>query len=398
MSRDSRKDLIKAIETQRNSKIIAYITCDRQGLGVPIAQDTVPIIHEHILSIPTNQRQKIDLFIYSRGGHSDVPWTIVSMIREYCREGSFGVLIPYRAHSAATVIALGSDEIVMTKKAELGPIDITMQTGPYNPTEKNSSQRLPISVEDVTGYLEFLKKIGCTNESDKLQTFDLLSKAVHPLALGKVNRLLEETKCVARRLLETRAKPFTDDENEKIITRISSEVYSHSHVIHRTEAVNYIGLKHIKKAEEENIADDMWKLYEEYRNYFELENPFLPEEYLIANNLDEHTWQNLNHACIESYDRLDTCTRSVRVRKLKQIPPNIQLNLKDLSLPQFNIPNLPTGITPQQIAQLIQQVVNTYMQQHLESAVKIAAQEYIKSLPLREFEYTWFDSRWKKEP
>lgn len=48
------------------------------------------------------------------------------MFREYSKQGSFSVLTPYRAHSAATVISLGADEIIMTEKSELGPIDITL--------------------------------------------------------------------------------------------------------------------------------------------------------------------------------------------------------------------------------------------------------------------------------
>lgn len=75
------------------------------------------------------------------------------MFREYSQKGSFSVLIPYRAHSAATVIALGADEIVMTKKAELGPIDITIGSGPYNPTEKDTH---------IRGYLSQLRMLRDT--------------------------------------------------------------------------------------------------------------------------------------------------------------------------------------------------------------------------------------------
>ncbi|GAH72171.1 unnamed protein product, partial [marine sediment metagenome] len=242
------------------------------------------------------QQKKLDLIIYSRGGQSDVPWAIVSMFREYSQQGSFSVLIPYRAHSGATVVTLGADEIVMTRKAELGPIDITMQSGPYNPTEKDSRQRLPISVEDVTGYFSLLEKVGCERPDEKMKGFEFLTNKVHPLALGKVSRLLEETKSVALRLLETRAEPFSDEENRKIVQKISSEVYSHSHAISRTEAIKYIGLKQVKKAEDIGIADKLWELYEEYKALFHLDKPFTPEEYLVSNDLEEHTWTDLNLA------------------------------------------------------------------------------------------------------
>lgn len=200
--RSKRKELIEKIEQKRGSKVITYITSDRVNLAVPIAGDVISIIHEHLLLIPKEKREKIDLFIYSRGGQADVPWALVSMCRQYVEDGTFNVLVPYRAHSAATVISLGADEIIMTKKAELGPIDATMGNGPYNPKENGSNQRLPIAVEDVTGYFSLMEKIGCQRPDEKMRGFELLTTNVHPLALGTINRLLEETKLVAFRFLE----------------------------------------------------------------------------------------------------------------------------------------------------------------------------------------------------
>jgi len=113
MSREKRKELISTIETNRKSKLIAYITSDRPNLSSQIAEDIIPIIYDHIRSISPEERKNIDLFIYSRGGDSDTPWSIVSMFRESTKDGKFNVLIPFRAHSAATMIALGADEIIM---------------------------------------------------------------------------------------------------------------------------------------------------------------------------------------------------------------------------------------------------------------------------------------------
>lgn len=396
MSRNNRKKLIQKIEKKRNSKVITYVTSDRSGLSVPIASDVVSIIHKHILKLKEEDGQKLDLFVYSRGGQSDVPWTIVSMFREYSQKGSFSVLIPYRAHSAATVISLGADEIVMTKKAELGPIDITMSSGPYNPTEKGSNSRLPISVEDVKGYFSLLEKVGCERPDEKMKGFELLTNNVHPLALGNVSRLLEETKLVALRLLSTRAEPFNEDENHEIIKRISSEIYSHNHTINRTEAVKYIGLKQVKNAEDFGIADELWALYEEYNKMFDLENPFNPEEYLISNNLEENTWNDLNLACIESSERVDTCKKNLTIRKIRQIPPEITLNLSNVNIPAIEIPNLPANIKQEEINSIIQQTVGSVAQQTLNDMIKIAVEQLIKSMPQAGFEQLSLSAGWKE--
>lgn len=396
-ARDQRKELIRKIEDTRKSKVITYVTSDRANLSVPIAADVISIINEHILSFTPEERKKIDLFIYSRGGQADVPWALVSMLREYVEDGSFNVLIPYRAHSAATVISLGADEIVMTKKSELGPIDATMGAGPYNPKENGTNQRLPIAVEDVTGYFSLMEKIGCERPDEKMKGFELITKHVHPLALGTVNRLLEETKLVAFRLLSTRKQAFREEKNHEIIKKLSSEVYSHNHAICRNEARKYIGLSQVINAEEAKISDEMWSLYLNYRELFDLENPFKPEEYLVSNNLLEHTWNDLNLACIESIGRLDLCKKSVKVKRVKQIPPQVTLNLNNIQFPPITIPNLPPGINQEGFNILVTQVVNQIVQGALNQASVIAVQQLLASLPDAGFQQLDLNSGWITE-
>lgn len=114
------KELIAKIQKIRGSKVIAFVTGDRQpanAIGAAIAEDSVRPLYEHLLSL--GKTEKIDLYLYSRGGDVSVPWRIVSMFREFCDE--FSILVPYKAHSAATLISLGADKIIMGKKAELSP-------------------------------------------------------------------------------------------------------------------------------------------------------------------------------------------------------------------------------------------------------------------------------------
>lgn len=124
-NRADRVQIIKGIEQSRRSQIIVYFTGDRKPFGSRIAEDAVRPIYEHLLNLQLGKEIKsIDLFLYSRGGDVSVPWRIATMIREFGKE--FNLLIPYKAQSAATLLSLGADNIVMTKKAELGPIDPTL--------------------------------------------------------------------------------------------------------------------------------------------------------------------------------------------------------------------------------------------------------------------------------
>src|SRR3990167_3105513 len=112
--------LIKKIEASRGSKVITYITSDRQGpVNARVAMDIIPFVSQQLRKI--GKVSKIDLFLYTAGGDTMVPWRLVSMIREYC--DTFSVLVPYKAHSAGTMIALGADEIVMNDLSEISPID-----------------------------------------------------------------------------------------------------------------------------------------------------------------------------------------------------------------------------------------------------------------------------------
>src|SRR5947209_650085 len=102
----NRSELIQQLEAHRQSRVITYLTSDRPGpVTAHVAMDIIPIISQQLRQI--GHSNKIDLFLYSTGGDTMVPWRLVSMIREYCHQ--FSVLIPYKAHSAATMISLGAD-------------------------------------------------------------------------------------------------------------------------------------------------------------------------------------------------------------------------------------------------------------------------------------------------
>ena len=119
-----------------------------------MAQDQVRVFFDHLLLLPERPFPKLDVFLVSNGGDSVVPWRLVSLFREFAK--SFNVLIPYRAYSAATLLALGADEIVMHPFGELGPIDPTVSND-FNPKEASTNRVLGISVEDVKSYVNFIK-------------------------------------------------------------------------------------------------------------------------------------------------------------------------------------------------------------------------------------------------
>src|SRR5438067_6643833 len=119
MPRDTRKGLIEQIEQARGSRVLVYVTGDRPPATAQIGDDAVRPLYAHLREM--GHVEKLDLFIYSRGGAIDVPWRVVTALRQ--TSDTWNILIPFRANSAATLLALGADQIVLGKQGELGPID-----------------------------------------------------------------------------------------------------------------------------------------------------------------------------------------------------------------------------------------------------------------------------------
>lgn len=162
MPRSNRIQLIRKIEKFRSSAVITYLTSLRPNIPAQMADDSARIMYDYLLRLSNRPVPKLSIFLCSNGGSGTVPWRLVSLFREFSK--SFEVLIPYRAYSAATLLALGADEIVMHPFGELGPIDPTV-SNEFNPLEQGTGRRIGISVEDVKAYVNFIKSgVGITHE------------------------------------------------------------------------------------------------------------------------------------------------------------------------------------------------------------------------------------------
>lgn len=82
------------------------------------------------------KNDEITILLNSGGGSIDAAYQIVQFFRARCKKVQ--VFVPRWAKSAATFICLGSDEIVMSEIAELGPLDAQL-TDPRNPLNTMSA-------------------------------------------------------------------------------------------------------------------------------------------------------------------------------------------------------------------------------------------------------------------
>src|SRR5690349_11990236 len=136
--------------------MIVYATSTRQGLNAQMAGDAIREFIDQIDAIPSSV-EEVDLLISSLGGDPLTAWRIMSLLRGRFRR--VGALVPFNAFSAATLLALGADEIVLHPHASLGPIDPQIRT-------IDNGQQVQFAYEDVGAFLKFLTDdVGLTEQS-----------------------------------------------------------------------------------------------------------------------------------------------------------------------------------------------------------------------------------------
>lgn len=318
-----KKQLIQQIGGLRKSRVITYLTSDRQGpINARVAMDVIPVISRQLRTI--GKTENIDFFLYSTGGDTMVPWRLVSMAREYCDK--FSVLVPYKAHSAATMIALGADEIVMSDLSELSPIDPST-ANVFNPQDaQNPQNKIPISVEDVMAYFDLAKnKFGIKSDENLTEVFEQFVRAnpqIHPLALGNVNRIHNLIRMLAKRLLKSHKAPMKEEEIEKLVDYFTEKLYSHQYFIGRKEAKEDLGLKTVINADN-NLSKAMTDLYEEYTKEMELGKIWNPENELGLNtvqNKKDYKIAFIESAQLSNYFELTVEYKKQQVNTIQQTP------------------------------------------------------------------------------
>ena len=130
-----RRRYLKALNRLTGRDVIIYYA-DWLGGG---AQDPLNVsIHygdmQGLMEVFRDLRAPgLDLFLHSPGGSAEAAARMLDYLRS--KYDDIRVVVPLAAMSAATMLALGSDRILMGKHSQLGPIDpqVSTPTGQYAP-------------------------------------------------------------------------------------------------------------------------------------------------------------------------------------------------------------------------------------------------------------------------
>lgn len=378
-----RRDLIRQIEAIRGSRVICYVTGDRAPINAQIGDDAVrPII---ALLREFGKVPKIDLFLYTKGGATDVPWRIVRQLRHHVTE-SWHALIPYRANSAGTLIAIGADEIVLSGEGELGPIDPSMQVKRQGPDGTVITDT--VSVEDVMAYVTFLRKRG--QLADEAAIAGLLNKLVDrvsPVSLGGVYRTHTHIRDVARRILKSRRVPSDADVQDNIVKTLTERVYAHGHAI-GIRTAKELGLPVVEAAHELDTV--MWDLLETYENDMKIREPIDAVSSLgTQDTYTEDVLLAVAETAMSSYE----FRAQLHIKGKRAIPQQLNVSLK------LNL-QLPTGAdqsgAPQQQRKLLDVLLQQVQQSALQQAQTAVQQALNAQAPITSADLSLRGGNWRR--
>jgi hypothetical protein len=383
VSRRSRLAIIRKIEKLHNSKVLVYFCGDRPGIPSNIAGDAIRPLYDHLLTFSKSGEkvEKIDFYLYSLGGRMEIPWRIATMLREFCN--SLNVIIPYKAYSAATLIALSADRIIMGRKGELGPIDPSLQL--ILPESARAKGLLPqIGVEDISAYITFIKeRAGLTDQTALSKSIEVLATQLTPPVLGQIQRAYSHIRLVGRKLLSLHEPPLEERRIGTIVDALTEKMYLHGHGIGRDEAEE-IGLQVEKAtASEEEL---FWKLYLSYETLLKLDSNPDPESYFPAGQ-DDYNEPDTSIACIESLKKMHLCKGELRLKRMRKVPPSPTINVN------FNL-RFPPGIQVQAIPQQIQTAIQQLLQQGAQAVKDQVLAEIKKQSPVVGVQTKLLGAKW----
>jgi hypothetical protein len=278
MSLKERLSLYEALEAKRGRPLVVYVTSSRQRASGQMASDVVSELLAQLQTLPADA-DALDLLIVSQGGDPTVAWRVVSLIRE--RVKKFAVLVPQAAFSAATLMALGADEIVMHRYGNLGPVDPQVK---QRPKGEQDSANPTFGYEDLAAFLRYAQEtVGLSDQQELLAAFKLFCDEVGAVPIGVAARSSQLTVSLGEKLLSLHMAKSGDSQKPRAIAEaLNKSYFHHGYPVNRSEA-KQIGLN--VTYPESEVEDLLWRIWLDIEEELKVREPFTPLA-LLADNPD----------------------------------------------------------------------------------------------------------------
>jgi len=215
---------------------------------------------------------KLDLVLRTTGGAAELPWRIVSLLREFSDE--LGVIVSGFALSGGCHIAIAADDLVMGPFSMLGPVDPT-RNHPLLPKDAKN-EPIPTSVQDLKHCIQFIREqLGENYAQQNLALIvSELFKYINPLALGALEQTYNLSRLITKKVLGTRNIKLSDALVDKIVDVLSGQFYSHAFLISREDVERDLGLKVTRPDDE--LLELLTNLETQYVTEFQKAVPAAP--------------------------------------------------------------------------------------------------------------------------
>jgi len=169
------QNVIEQIESKLRTRLVTYWNAPNGS----ICNNDVTGLFGILRSI--GKVESLSFFIKSDGGSGEASLRMVNLLRQFV--GRLTVLVPLECASAATMLALGADKILMGPLAHLSAVDTSL-THDLSPIDRDND-RVSVSQDELHRVVHLWQKQADKKGSNP---YESLFAYVHPLVIGAVDR------------------------------------------------------------------------------------------------------------------------------------------------------------------------------------------------------------------
>jgi hypothetical protein len=214
--------LIARLEAELGMPLLTYWS----SANGSVCQDDVVVLYELCRNMP-NPGQPMSLFIKSSGGSGRAALRITHLLRQYASRVS--ALVPLECASAATMMALGADDIRMGPLAFLTAVDTSIRHE-LSPNDIDN-ELVSVSQDELGRVMALWKQYGSSAEHNPVGA---LMPFVHPLVIGAVERASSLSIRLCREILSYHTRDSSAA--ERIANVLNAAYPSHDYPITLREA------------------------------------------------------------------------------------------------------------------------------------------------------------------
>lgn len=218
---DKTQALLAQIEERLGGPVISYWNNSRGS----VCHNDVLALWELLQKV--GAAETLFLFIKSDGGNGQASLRMMNLLRKHAKR--VVALLPLEAASAATMLALGADEISMGPMAYLTAVDTSL-VHDLSPIDRDND-RVSVSLDELNRVVRLWKH---EHGNAEVNPYQALFQHVHPLVIGAVDRAESLSIMICRELLSYHIPD--EAQAQKIAEVLNSKYPSHSYPILLDEA------------------------------------------------------------------------------------------------------------------------------------------------------------------